>query len=85
MTKYITTGNKNLQSIHCSNAVINGNTVYLCGQIAIDYKSGDILRSDFKEQANTAFKNVEILLNEIGSGLDKVCMCNVYYIGRAHV
>lgn len=55
-----------------SQAIVTGNYVFTSGQIPIDPSTGKIEADNIKDQATQVFKNIKAVLEEAGSGLDKV-------------
>ena len=55
-----------------SQAMISGNLVYTCGQIALDPGSGNIVGSSIAEQTEQVIKNLKALLEASGSSLAHV-------------
>jgi 2-iminobutanoate/2-iminopropanoate deaminase len=61
-----------------SQAVCHNGLLYLSGQISIDAKTGAILKTDVGEQTRRILENIKMLLEDAGSGLDKVLKCSVF-------
>jgi len=55
-----------------SEAVIHGDTVYLCGQVADD------LKSDVKQQTREVLANIDKMLARAGTGKEKLLTATVY-------
>jgi len=55
-----------------SQAVISGNMVYTCGQIALCPDSGQIVGESIREQTEQVVKNLDALLKASGSSFEKV-------------
>jgi 2-iminobutanoate/2-iminopropanoate deaminase len=55
-----------------SQAVISGNMVYTCGQIALSPESGQIVGDSIQEQTEQVIKNLDSLLKASGSSFEKV-------------
>jgi 2-iminobutanoate/2-iminopropanoate deaminase len=60
-------------------AVIAGHFVFLSGTTGLDPATGK-LREGFEEQARQAFLNIGGILEEAGSGLEKVVKTTVYMV-----
>lgn len=56
---------------YCQAMVHNG-IVYTSGQIPLDAKTGAIVGSSITDQAHQVLKNLSAVLQEAGSGMDKV-------------
>ena len=54
-----------------SQAMISGNMVYTCGQIALSPDKGEIVGSTIEEQTEQVIKNLKNLLEASGSSLEK--------------
>jgi len=57
-----------------------GNTVYCSGQIPLIPETGDLLHGNIDEEVGRAIDNLEAVLAEAGSGLDKVVKTTVFLI-----
>ncbi|GIC93021.1 RidA family protein [Aspergillus udagawae] len=62
---------------HYSQAIKAGAQVYLSGQIAADVE-GNLIKGSTVEKAEVIIKNTEAILNEAGSGLDRVVKVVIY-------
>lgn len=64
---------------HYSPAVVHGKTVYVSGQLPIDYQNGQTLPAGgIEEQTRQALKNMEYVLTQVGSSKEKVLKTTVY-------
>jgi len=61
-----------------SQAVKSKDYVFTSGQIGIDPATGEIINKDFKSQAAQAFKNLENILIDSGSSINKIVKLNIY-------
>ena len=61
-----------------SQAIIDGDLVFLAGQGPIDPKTGKFELGDVGEQTVRTLANIKAILEAAGSSLDKVIRCNVY-------
>ncbi len=61
-------------------AVISDNLIFVSGTVGINTISGKLISDNFEEQAVQAFKNVKTILEETGSGLDRVVKTTVYMV-----
>ena len=61
-----------------SSATIIGNLVFISGQGPIDPETDKFVGETVEEQTRRVLENVKIILEEVGSSLDKVLKCNVY-------
>lgn len=55
-----------------SQAIVTGNTVFTSGQIPINPESGNIEKTDIKEQTEQVCLNLKAVLEASGSSLEKV-------------
>ena len=55
-----------------SQAIKAGNTLYLSGQIAINPAAGKIVAATIEEQAEQCCKNIEAVLQEVGTDMSRV-------------
>lgn len=65
-------------------AVRAGNHIFLRGQTGFDLEGKFQGVDDAKTQAETAMRNVDQLLMEVGARLEDVCKVTVYITDRAH-
>jgi 2-iminobutanoate/2-iminopropanoate deaminase len=61
-----------------SQAVIEGDFVFVSGQGAIDPETGQVQRGDVRAETRRVFENIRMILEAAGSSLGKVVKCNVY-------
>jgi len=61
-----------------SQAVKSKDYVFTSGQIGIDPATGEIINKNFKSQAAQAFKNLENILIDSGSSINKIVKLNIY-------
>jgi 2-iminobutanoate/2-iminopropanoate deaminase len=61
-----------------SQAVIEGDFVFVSGQGAVDPETGRVERGDVRAETRRVFENIRMILEAAGSSLGKVVKCNVY-------
>lgn len=61
-----------------SQAVVHNDLVYCSGQIGLDPETGDFAGDDVSSQAEQVMKNLKAVLEEAGSGFDKVIKCTIF-------
>lgn len=66
-----------------SQAVVAAGLVHCSGQIALDPKGGELVGRDVAAQTERALANLKAVLEEAGSGLERVLKCNVYLVDMA--
>ena len=66
-------------------AVVVGNTVYLCGQVPQDLDTGEnVAIGDPTGQARQVMANIQTLLAEAGAALEHIVSCTVYLTDIRH-
>jgi 2-iminobutanoate/2-iminopropanoate deaminase len=76
--KAIFTENAPRPAGHYSQAVIHNDTVYVCGQLPIEPKSGKKRTGPIEEQAEQALQNIAEILKAAGSDVNHVLKVTVY-------
>jgi len=61
-----------------SQATVLGNLVFVSGMLGIDPQTNRLAGDDMRSQTRQALVNIERILKEAGSGLDRVARCNLY-------
>jgi len=61
-----------------SQAVIHNNILYCSGQIALIPETMKIVDGGIEEQTKQVMKNLEAILTEAGSSMDKVLKCSIF-------
>lgn len=61
-----------------SQAVVDGDRVYLSGQIPLDPATGKLVSGDIGAQTRRVLDNIRAVLEAAGSSLDKVCKSTVF-------
>src|SRR6056297_2997374 len=61
-----------------SQATVHNNMVYCSGQIALDPDTNEIVKGGVKDQAGQVMENLGKVLEEAGSGFDKVLRCTIF-------
>ncbi|WP_372635898.1 RidA family protein [Fodinibius sp.] len=61
-----------------SQAVVHNDLVYCSGQIGLDSESMEFAGPDVATQAIQVMENLKAVLEEAGSGFDKVIKCSIY-------
>lgn len=57
---------------------IFGNILFTSGQVPLDPQTGEIVGTTIEEQTEQVFKNIQAILEEAGSSLDKVLKTTVF-------
>ena len=63
-----------------SQAIIHNGLIYVSGQGAVDPKTNQVTLGAIEEEAEMALENLQIILEEAGSSLDKVLKVTVYLL-----
>lgn len=61
-----------------SQAVIHGGIVYCSGQIGLNPETMEFVGDDVEIQAKQVMKNLKAVLEEAGSGFEKVIKCSIF-------
>lgn len=61
-----------------SQATVHNGVVYCSGQIALVPGTGEFVGEGVEEQAKQVMRNLEAVLDEAGSGFDKVLKCSIF-------
>lgn len=67
-----------------SQAVKIGNTVYMSGQIPLDYKTMTLVNATIEDEIHQVFKNLRAVAEAAGGGLKDVAKLNVFLTDLAH-
>ena len=70
---------KDARDIGYNHAIIDGETFYMAGQVAMDADS-NVVGDDIETQARKAYENVEILLETIGKTLADVAKVTTHIV-----
>lgn len=61
-----------------SQAIVEGEFIFVSGQGPLDPKTGEVKKGDVKSETELVFGNIKAILEASGSSLDKVVKMNVY-------
>jgi 2-iminobutanoate/2-iminopropanoate deaminase len=61
-----------------SQAIVEGDFVFVAGQGCTNPATGKLELGDVKSETKRTFSNIQAILEAAGSSLDKVVKCNVY-------
>jgi len=78
MRKVITTDKAPKPMGPYSQAVIDGDTIYVAGQGPRDPQTGRLDLGDIRSQTRRTLENLKGILEAAGSSTDRVLRCNVY-------
>ncbi len=78
MKKIVSTANAPEAIGPYSQAVIHNDILYCSGQIALIPESMNIVDGGIEEQTKQVMKNIEAILSEAGSSMNKVLKCSIF-------
>lgn len=78
MRNAVETGNAPRPIGPYSQAVIEGDFIFVAGQGCTNPATGKLERGDVRSETKRTFENVRAILEAAGSSLDDVMKCNVY-------
>ena len=61
-------------------AVIAGNLIFVSGTPGVDPATGKLISDNYEQQAYQAFRNVKTIVEEAGSGLDKIVKTTIFMV-----
>lgn len=64
-----------------SPATIFNDLVFVSGQVGVN-KAGEVVSDDFLAQAQQAFENLEAVLGQAGSGLDRILRVGLFLVDQ---
>jgi len=67
-----------------SQGVIAGNLIFTSGQLPMDAETGEMLENDITLQTRKSLENVRAILEEAGSGMEKIVKTTVYLSDMAN-
>ncbi|MEA2761485.1 MAG: 2-iminobutanoate/2-iminopropanoate deaminase [Gemmatimonadaceae bacterium] len=78
MRNAVVTGNAPKPLGPYSQAVIEGDFIFVSGQGCTNPSTGKLERGDARSETKRTFENIRAILEAAGSSLDHVTKCNVY-------
>ncbi len=78
MKKIITTSKAPAPIGPYNQAVLNGNTLYTSGQIAIDAITGELVLDDIKTEADKVMQNLKAILDEVNMTFENVIKTTIF-------
>jgi 2-iminobutanoate/2-iminopropanoate deaminase len=61
-----------------SQGIVCGDLVFVSGQVAIDPATNEVVEGGISEQTERVMENVSAILEEAGSGLQKLVKCGIF-------
>ncbi len=61
-----------------SQAILNGNTLYTSGQIAINPENGELVLDDIKKETEQVMQNLKAILEEVGMSFENVIKTTIF-------
>ena len=68
-----------------NNVVVDGNTVYVAGQVSFDEHGNKVGLGDGQAQAEQIFKNLKVALESVGSSMSHLRKINVFVTHREDI
>ena len=78
MKKIITTGNAPAPIGPYNQAVLNGNTLYTSGQVAINPQTGALVLDDIKTETEQVMQNLKAILDEVNMTFEHVIKTTIF-------
>ncbi|GAA4279066.1 RidA family protein [Aquimarina mytili] len=78
MKKIITTSKAPAPIGPYSQAILNGNTLYTSGQVAINPTTGDLVLDDIKTETEQVMQNLKAILDEVGMTFENVIKTTIF-------
>ncbi|WP_299223341.1 RidA family protein [uncultured Aquimarina sp.] len=78
MKKIITTSKAPAPIGPYNQAILNGNTLYTSGQIAINPETGELVMDDIKTEAEQVMLNLKAILNEVDMTFENVIKTTIF-------
>ncbi|WP_299439169.1 RidA family protein [uncultured Aquimarina sp.] len=78
MKKIITTSKAPAPIGPYNQAILNGNTLYTSGQIAINPDTGDLVMDDIKTEAEQVMQNLKAILDEVDMTFENVIKTTIF-------
>ena len=63
-----------------SQGIVAGDLVFVSGQLGIDPETGQVVEGGIGPQTEQAMKNLAAVLEEAGTGLDRVVMTSIFLV-----
>jgi len=63
-----------------SQAVLNGSTLYVSGQIAINPENGKLVQNTIADEAKQVMQNIDAILKEAGMGFENIVKTTIFLI-----
>ncbi|HEY7563128.1 MAG TPA: Rid family detoxifying hydrolase [Gaiellaceae bacterium] len=63
-----------------SQGIVAGDLVFVSGQLGIDPETGQVVEGGIGPQTEQAMKNLAAILEEAGTGLDRVVMTSIFLV-----
>jgi len=64
-------------------ATISGNMIFVSGMAGLDLETGKLISDSYEEQAWQAFRNLVTIVEEAGSGADRIVKATVFMVSGA--
>jgi len=64
-------------------AVISGNLIFVSGMAGMNPETGKLISDNYEEQAWQAFRNLQTIVEEAGSSLDRIVKTTIFMVNGA--
>ena len=64
-------------------AVISGNLIFVSGMAGMNPETGKLISDNYEEQAWQAFRNLQTIVEEAGSSLDRIVKTTIFMVSGA--
>ncbi|WP_299254093.1 RidA family protein [uncultured Aquimarina sp.] len=78
MKKIITTSKAPAPIGPYNQAILNGNTLYTSGQIAINPETGELVMDDIKTEAEQVMQNLKAILDEVDMTFENIIKTTIF-------
>ncbi len=78
MKKIITTSKAPAPIGPYNQAILNGNTLYTSGQIAMNPETGELVLDDIKTETEQVMQNLKAILDEVGMTFENVIKTTIF-------
>lgn len=61
-----------------SQAILNGDTLYVSGQIPLNPKTNELIHDSIENATNQVMQNINALLTEAGMSMENIVKCSIF-------
>jgi 2-iminobutanoate/2-iminopropanoate deaminase len=66
-----------------SQGIVSGDLVFVSGQVGLDPATNEVVQGGIREQTERALLNIRAILEEAGSGMDKLLKTTIFLVDFA--